>query len=76
MTCTCRCRWLAHTDVVAGIGVVNVRGRVAVMQESVSVSTVSSCDASTQTLTHAETQTDQSTVSCVHTCSTSEIALV
>ena len=35
------------------------------MQESVSVSTTSSRDASTQTLVHTETQTEQSTVSCV-----------
>ena len=47
-----------------GGGVTNVRSRNTVMQESVSVSTVTCRDASTQTLTHAETQTDQSTVSC------------
>ena len=35
------------------------------MVESVGVSTVMSCDACTQTLVHAETQTDKSTVGII-----------
>lgn len=53
---------------------VNVKSRSAVMQESRSVSTVSSCDATTQTPVHAETQTEQSAVS-VHSLFEAGISL-
>ena len=44
-------------------GMTNFRSKPAVIQESVSVSTVTCHDASTQTPVHAETQTNLSTVS-------------